>query len=77
MNKIWHKFPDEKPEASGYYATIEKFGDISNMEWDERTQEFACNALDVVRYWAYFEDVIPEYARQTDGFMWKERGKKE
>ena len=81
MNKIWYEYPLYRPVQEGYYAIIQKFGDITTTRWKDGkfiVDEYLPNEkgnfslkTHAIR-WAYLEDVIPEDCRQ--GFIWEERG---
>ena len=68
MNKIWHKYPDEKPAASGQYACITIYGDngvsIDGVRYFADSGKFNCRVGDdpeleiVPAYWADVLELI-------------------
>ena len=79
MNKIWHKYPDTKPDKFGYYAVAERYGNLSTFKYDTEDDTydepcFLSPAADKnVRYWAELDDILPHDDSVRNGHMYKNR----
>lgn len=74
MNKIWHKFSEEKPKYTGEYLTISEndvgeysmimqlkyYTNVSKFNWDGEGEDTEIKVL----YWANIEDVLPKELKE-------------
>lgn len=78
MNKIWHKFSEEKPKKEGSYLTISEsdfaffaYGSIMELCYYPSAEAFNWDGIGEdteikVLYWANIEDVLPEELKGGD-----------
>lgn len=50
----WHGWPEEKPEKSGYYLTVECDGLLLVCQYDHAAETWSCDSTP--EYWHYISD---------------------